>query len=68
MYDEFIYVKLSGLVESLTAIVKGCLKPIKVAIFVVLDFKGVLVKYKKYGTLSVYNPFMKKLTFKPIIL
>ena len=41
--------------KSGTKMVTGCLRPTKVAIFVVYYLKGLLAKYEKYGTLSVYN-------------
>ena len=46
-------VKLWGLVESVTQIVTGCLRMTKAAIFIVLE-KDTLVKYGKYGALSLY--------------
>ena len=46
-------VQLSGLEESVTEMVTGCLRMTKLAIFLVWDLKGFLAKYEEFGTLSV---------------
>ena len=47
-------IKLLGSVKYVAKMVVRCLRMSKVAIFVVWDLKWCLVKYEKYGTLSIY--------------
>ena len=46
-------VQLSGLEDSVTKMVTGCLRMTKLAIFLVWYLKGFLAKYEEYGTLFV---------------
>ena len=43
------FVKLSGLVEPVTKVVTGCLRMTKVAIFAVLDLKGLSKNIENMG-------------------
>ena len=43
------------LLKSVTKIVTGCLRTKKVAILAVYNLKGLLVKYEKKGTMSIYT-------------
>ena len=46
-------VKLYGLVKSAIKVATEYLRTTKVAIFALRDYKGLLVKYEKYGNQSI---------------
>ena len=51
-------VKLSGLLNYVAKMVTGCLKNNKICYICSIKLKGLLVRYEKYGTLSIYEWFL----------
>ena len=50
-----LLVKLSGVLNDATKMGTECLGATKVSIFALFGLKGFLVKYEKYGTLSMFH-------------